>query len=56
MIKPTFITELKTDFSIYDLISFSDKTKKINKLDLIRPSDNLKFQLQEDKYKNSLSF
>ena len=37
-------------------ISSSGKTKKDNKLDLIRPSDNLKFQLQEDVYKNSLSF
>ena len=45
MIKPTFFTELKKEFSIYGLISFSGETKKDNKLDLIRPNDNLKFQL-----------
>ena len=56
MIKQTFVTELKKDFSIHGLISFSGKTKKDNKLDLIRPSDNLKFQLHRDVYKNSLNF
>ena len=30
--------------------------RKKNKLDLIRPNDNLKFQLKKDVYKNSLSF
>ena len=56
MIKPTFVTELGKDFSINGLISFSGETKKDNKLDLIRPSNNLKFQLQRDVYKISLNF
>ena len=56
MFKPTFVTELGKNFSIYDLISFSGKTKENNKLDLIRPSDSLNFQLLGDIYKNSLTF
>ena len=56
MIKPTFVTELGKGFLIYGLITFSDKSKKDNKQDLIRPSDNLKFELQKDLNKSSLSF
>ena len=56
IIKPTFATELQKEFSIYGLISFSGETKKNNKLDLIKPGDNLKFELIDDVYKNSLSF
>ena len=56
IIKPTFVTELGKNFSIYGLISFSGKTKENNKLDLIRPSDSLNFQLLADTYKNSLTF
>ena len=56
IIKPTFVTEVQKEFSIYRLISFSGETKKNNKLDLIKPGDNLKFELIDDVYKNSLSF
>ena len=56
IIKPTFATEVQKEFSIYGLISFSGETKKNNKLDLIKPGDNLKFELIDDVYKNSLSF
>ena len=56
MIKPTFVTELGKNFLIYGLISFSSEPKENNKLDLIRPSDSLSFQLLEDAYKNSLTF
>ena len=55
-IKPTFVTEVQKEFSIYRLISFSGETKKNNKLDLIKPGDNLKFELIDDVYKNGLSF
>ena len=53
IIKPTFATEVQKEFSIYGLISFSGETKKNNKLDLIKPGDNLKFELIDDVYKNS---
>ena len=56
IIKPTFATEVQKEFLIYGLISFSGETKKNNKLDLIKPGDNLKFELIDDVYKNSLSF
>ena len=56
IIKPTFVTEVQKEFSIYRLISFSGETKKNNKLDLIKPGENLKFELIDDVYKNSLSF
>ena len=56
MIKPTFVSELGKNFSIYGLISFLGKTKENNKLDLIRPSDSLNLQLLGDFYKNSLTF
>ena len=56
MIKPTFVTELRKNFLIYGLIFFGGKTKENNKLDLIRPSDSLNFQLLGDISKNSLIF
>ena len=56
MIKPTFVTRLRKNFSIYGLISFSGETKENNKLDLIRPSNSLNFPLLGDTYKNSLTF
>ena len=56
MIKETFVTELNKEFSIYDLITFSDKNKNNNKLNLISPNRNLKFQLKKDVYKTSLNF
>ena len=56
IIQPKFVTELEKDFSIYGLISYSGENKEDNKLDLIKPTDSLKFQLLKDFYKNSLSF
>ena len=56
VIKPTYTTELQQEFSIYGLISFSGKTKKNNKLDLIRPTERLKCQFIKDVYKNKLEF
>ena len=56
IIQPKFVTELEKDFSIYGLISYSGENKEDNKLDLIKPTDSLKFQLLKDFYKNSLFF
>ena len=56
IIKLTFVTELRKDFRIYRLISYSGENKEDNKLDLIKPTDCLKFQVLKDTYKNSLSF
>ena len=56
IIKPTFVTELGKDFSIYSLISHSGENKEDAKLDLIKPTDCLKFQVLKDFYRNSLSF
>ena len=43
IIKLTFVTELGKDFSIYGLISYLGKNTEDNKLDLIKPTDSLKF-------------
>ena len=56
IIKPTFVTENGKDFSISGLISYSGENKEDNKLDLIKPTDCLKFQVLKDTYRNSLSF
>ena len=56
VIKPIFTTELVQKFSIYGLIFFSGKKKKKKKLDLIRPTERLKFQFIKDVYKNNLEF
>ena len=56
VIKPIYTTELQQEFSIYGLISFSGETKKNNKLDLIRPTERLKFQFIKHVYKNKLEF
>ena len=56
VIKPIYTTELQQEFSIYGLISFLGETKKNNKLDLIRPTERLKFQFIKDVYKNKLEF
>ena len=56
IIKPIFATEVQKEFSIYGLISFSGDQKKKKKLDQIKPGDNLKFELIDDVYINSLSF
>ena len=51
------MTEVQKESSIYGLISFLGETKKKKKkLDLIKPGENLKFELIDDLYKNSLSF
>ena len=47
MIKETFVTELNKEFSIYGLITFSGKNKNNKKLDLINPSNNLKFGVKK---------
>ena len=47
---------MQKEFSIYGLISFSGETKKKNKLDLIRPTKRLKFELIKDVYKNKIKF
>ena len=56
VIKLIYTTELQQEFSIYGLISFSGKTKENNELDLIRPTERLKFQFIKDVYKNKLEF
>ena len=56
VIKPIYTTELQQEFSIYGLISFLGEIKKNNKLDLIRPTERLKFQFIKDVYKNKLEF
>ena len=54
MIQPTFTTELQQEFSIYGLIYFSGEQK--DKLDLIKPKNKLKFQLDRDIYKKQIKF
>ena len=56
MIKETFVTELNKEFSIYGLITFSGENKDNKKLNLINPSNNLKFEVKKDTYKTSISF
>ena len=43
------------EFSICGLITFSGENKG-KKLDLINPSNNLKFEVEKDIYKTSISF
>ena len=54
MIQPTFTTELQQEFSIYGLIYFSGEQK--DKLDLLKPTNKLKFQLNRDIYKKQMKF
>ena len=54
MIRPTFTTELQQEFNIYGLIYFSGEQKE--KLDLVRPKNKLKFQLDRDIYKKQIKF
>ena len=54
MIQPTFTTELQQEFSIYGLIYFSGQQK--DKLDLVKPKNKLKFQLNRDIYKKQMKF
>ena len=56
MITETFVTKLNENISTYGLISFSGKTKTDNKLHLITPHNQLKFNLKKDIYKNKAGF
>ena len=54
-IRPSYTTELQTDFNIYGLVNFSSKTDKENeKLHIISPKNYLKFNTIDDTYKNDL--
>ena len=54
-IRPSYTTELQTDFNIYGLVNFSSKTDKENeKLHIISPKNYLKFNTIDDTYKNNL--
>ena len=54
-IRPSYKTELQTDFNIYGLVNFSSKTDKENeKLHIISPKNYLKFDTIDDTYKNDL--
>ena len=54
-IRPSYTTELQTDFNIYGLVNFSSKTDKENeKLHIISPKNYLKFDTIDDTYKNDL--
>ena len=54
IIKPTFTTELQTEFSIYGLINFSGKIDNEKKIKLISPKNYLKFDIEREIYKNQL--
>ena len=54
IIQPTFTTELQQEFNIYGLIYFSGEQK--DKLDLVKPKNKLKFQLDKDIYKKQMKF
>ena len=56
MINEIYVTQLNKEFSIYGLITFSGENKNNKKLDLVRPDNNIKFQLKRDVYKNSIGF
>ena len=56
MIRKTFITELEEENSKYDLISFSRKPKKDNKLALVSRQNKSEFNLEKNIYKNELNF
>ena len=51
MITETFVTKLNENTSRYGLISFSNKTKTDNKLNLITPHIKLNFNLKKEIYK-----
>ena len=54
-IRPSYTTELQTDFNIYGLVNFSSKTDKENeKLHIISPKNYLKFNTIDDTHKNDL--
>ena len=54
-IRPSYTTELQTDFNIYGLVNFSSKIdKEHEKLHIISPKNYLKFNTIDDTYKNDL--
>ena len=55
MINEIYVTQLNKEFSIYGLIAFSGESKN-NKMDLVTPDNNIKFQLKKDVQKNSIGF
>ena len=56
MINEIYVIQLNKEFSIYALIAFPSENKNNNKLDLVTPDNNIKFQLKRDTYKNSIGF
>ena len=55
MITETFVTELNQELSMFGLVSFSGEAKNNNKLDLITPNKELKFNMKKDVYKNRIT-
>ena len=56
MITETYVSEFNEDISIYGLIAFLGKTtNKDNKLPLITPAHELKFNLKKGTYKNKIA-
>ena len=55
MITETFVTELNQELSTFGLVSFSGEAKNNNKLDLITPNKELKFNMKKDVYKNRIT-
>ena len=55
IIRPSFTTELQSEFSIYGLVNFSNETEEEKeKLKIISPKNYLKFNIIKDTYKNQL--
>ena len=54
IIKPSFTTELQTEFSIYGLINFSGEIDEEKKIKVISPKNYLKFEIEREIYKNQL--
>ena len=55
MIRPSFTTELQTEFSIYGLVNFSGKVNEEKKLKIVSPKNYLTFDVLKDTYKNNLN-
>ena len=54
-IRPSYTTELQTEFSIYGLVNFSNETKEEKeKLNIISSKNYLKFNTIKDAHKNKL--
>ena len=56
LIKETFITALNQKISIYDSISYFNKKTENEIFKIVTPEEILKFYINKDKTKNSLSF